>query len=1295
MLFAAAGIKELGIPQADAVKTMREVLSQTVLPKWYWRFAESPDFGAVYDEVARLTSLEPHQLMKNLQFRYSMLPVPQLTSAQATALRILLLMGGVEPNPGPKGDGPSEGLAAAIDAAIPQDKDPFAPATEQPVAAPKGERPKITIVRPGQPAHDGKHTNDPPDAAAEVKKEEESNIPAAPNIDGQAQDVKEPSKSGDAPSPERKQGGRNNQPNQRQGLTRSEKKRLRALRRRHTRGARRDGAIQRQLVQEVQQAQGERDALREMVQAPVRMQEQQVQEQAHAEEVIQQLRDLQDQVEEAQRLGFIPRNGVARTYAFNGHFSRDGASTFRSGGGDFSYVTTDEVVTVNVGRDGVWETDASGFIFRFRVNHTMLTIAARSIPTASKEIRMRNIYAAFQQATEIKTLIRTYSDAQLMDYMQSVELIAFCLTGILTSAGSLKWMNDCEEWVLQRYIIKQTDLPPDWQERIADVNIHDDTLAFQASVCRNCRAAPIVLENCTPAVPDPSHLYTLIAAMLKRMYPKLSRRSRETLQELNNHARDLVEHIEDHFDPNIDAVPDEILLDRALRGRNAAEAAQIRRGWERARDDPREATDWYCTLPYKCFIKLEAYPEGSFKPPRFIQSLDPEARGVQLFFMAGILHKIEVGTAECNVKGLTPEQITHRLIDKFENLDLVGESDFGAFECSLGPDFKASVENFIFEELADTDAQRAFIRQALGRETVNVIGPVFNIPHYHHCRMSGDLWTSIGNLISNIVLTAFVNEWTVEHTIAVGLFEGDDAVYPAPDDVERVKSRGTMAGVILELKVAPWEALSFCGNHFEQCYDGSLLRCRDPMRAVVNSTILFNAPRGTRKYDLMLQRSKCICYLQYPWIPDAFVFFCVVERFTRGAQVSPDILQKFGLLKEYSGYAVESCVPDWLVYNASGAYLSDNEFIDKVYKRNCDAGGHCSRDVIVEMVRRMRAANGKFAHVKLPSPMSVEGNGSWFARDGARFTHVCTSGVVPFPCVNNVRADLTPETRSVPLRSFHEGALGRGVRMRAEQDKKGKRPVAKVGLNHWLECFKRWLYILAGGAIGLVVGTLIGLFISWAFGVGYFAPTPPPVLALPQPQDQHSWIYRFFIRILVALLRWKVKAEPKPVLSILEGVVLSLQSVASWIATKWQLWGDVLSELNATGYLNVTFDVKGPDISNCTNLSLITAEQVLDFSTGDLLELYSEIFIPFWVCATVLILLLLCCCACSCRCYWRTVGRLPRLFRIFFVEALIYALCYHSGSLQEFVILNLFVLVPFYLEFLMWEGVFRVLCLRV
>lgn len=681
--------------------------------------------------------------------------------------------------------------------------------------------------------------------------------------------------------------------------------------------------------------------------------------------------------DQAERQGFIPKDPgtVVQTFGFHGCYRPGMNSTFTE---------DDPWVTVNVNSKGEWRSDAFPVFYLLTMDDTMLAVASTTVGCSDMNLRYKNVYNGLVQSPDVKKYVSKLSTLDRLKFLQTMEARAFLLTGSLTAGGRCRWLNACEEWVPHKYTVAA---PSDWHKRLKDkVFFADDMLKFQSSTARNSRAAPYIIDGLIPHVPDASDLNTLIAGLCKRLFPDLPARDEDVLAELEDLADDFCDYADTIIQSEALVFDDNLLdqlISEALEGRPLSEREQILEGVRMSKIDPDGAIELYNKTPYKCFIKLESYPDGTFKPPRFIMSLPLKCRGIQLCFMSYVLHCVEVATRECNVKHLTADEITEKLKHKFENVGQVAETDFSSFESCIGPDLKSSVENRIFRHFAPDQFTTDFIDDCMDRDEVVVIGPCFHCPKFHHIRMSGDYWTSLGNLLENIILISYATGLDVKDIMRDGLFEGDDGCFPAPEDPQAVIARSVKAGVKLTFAIAPWKALSFCGNHFEEV-DGELVRFRDKHKALANSTILFNAPRSSTKLDRMLQRSKCVGYLGGPVIPDAFVFWAVVERFSRDARVDESKLLRMGLTKPYSSYGVESCVPDYL----SGIPMDDDElFCKTVYLRNQRAGGECSLSTVRDMCRLARKAGPGASHVVLPCPFAIANSGSFYARDGSVFTH--------------------------------------------------------------------------------------------------------------------------------------------------------------------------------------------------------------------------------------------------------------------------------------------------------------------
>lgn len=647
-------------------------------------------------------------------------------------------------------------------------------------------------------------------------------------------------------------------------------------------------------------------------------------------------------------------------------------------GDDSTFDESDPFVTVEIFTSGVWRLHNCGAHASVRITDPELMVGLTSVSCSNKTIRMRNIYHGLVTSKAVSSLLNGLSYGERSEYLATMYLRAFLLTGVVSTTGKCKWSNNVSDWIVNRYTVEE---PKDANLRLRGVQFSKNTLSFEARTGRNTRAAPFVVEGVYPEMPDPTDMPTLKAGLCKRLFPELPVRSDDVLLELRRLAEELADVIERDSDPITEDYVHNQFVEQALAGHPLHERVHMEEGVAQFMDTPDAAMVEYLSTPYKTFIKLESYQAGMNKPPRFIMSLPLKMRGIQVAAMASILHRVEHGTRICNVKGLTATEITEKLREKFENSGVVAETDFSSFESCIGPDLKDVVENYIFRRLARSDSERDFVDRCLMRRTVEVVGPCFRIPKFRHIRMSGDYWTSLGNLLENIILISFVTGRPVQQVMEEGLFEGDDGVFPPPDSLADMQRRVKLAGVLLTFELAPWQSLSFCGNHFEMV-DGNPIRFRDPVRALSGLTVLYSPPRDTHTHDLMLQRAKVLSYLSGPIIKDTFVVAACIERVTRHCRVREDLLDRMGLLKEWSSYRAEGCVPSWLVYDEDGDPLDDEDFVMTVFYKNMQAGGQCSLQRVREIFEAAKSGMDGSGHIVLPSPMPPVSNRAFLLRDG-------------------------------------------------------------------------------------------------------------------------------------------------------------------------------------------------------------------------------------------------------------------------------------------------------------------------
>lgn len=807
---------------------------------------------------------------------------------RASALRILLVMAGVEQNPGPADRAQHEEAGPAQAAAEPSSE---RPAAAQAAAA---GRP-LSVVRP-----DGQQVQ----ARSMVRPRDEEHVP---------------------------------------------------------RGDARRAHIAEQIREEVEQAQGEADAraevaLQDQVQRRERAEAEVLRLQGlNAELRAQQRRDEEDLADIRTRYQTLcglgvegyTEEGLIDEVEFCGVYDPPNVSYFTE-------LVMSCLIVVRIYEACIFVLGGRIPITRIPICPRLLAVSGRALCTDDKVSRYRNIKAALRADRECAEFI----DSHPFEMLQGFDFLCFVLAGVLGGGGRLRFANDFTEYVPQFY---QVHPQPGWERLLRYVHFNNDKLRVHSTYCRKIRRAPVYVNGMCPHVPDYTDRWTQIAAIQKRLYPELPEpkpiisRVDGSMRSVESVTDELIDYILRHSRALTPSEETQAIED-CLKGRPQREVAEMRRGIELAREDPDTAIQLYCDQAYATFFKLEPLPEDVEKPMRLIMCLPLQFRGIQVYFMAPILKRIELGTREVNVKGMTSEAIEARLKEKFTGIRICLETDYSSFESQLSLPRRNLIENHLFSALANP-VQERFIEAALRREHVAVRGPGFTIPRYHAIRFSGDLWTSIGNLVSNIVMTCCVLDYSVEDFIRMSVCEGDDCMTVCPDwcarSIASLENRAKDMGIKMTMLSGPWHSLSFCGMQFVEV-DGGAIRYRDPIKTLCSLTTLFACDPTTTKNDAMLQRAKCISCLCGPWVPGASVFAAAYEYATRGKVVmKDDFLLKHGLLKEFSGYATEQALPQEFK-----SYSKLMAFCFHISARDRAAGGYCTPMMVKRVIDAIRENRG-------------------------------------------------------------------------------------------------------------------------------------------------------------------------------------------------------------------------------------------------------------------------------------------------------------------------------------------------
>lgn len=449
--------------------------------------------------------------------------------------------------------------------------------------------------------------------------------------------------------------------------------------------------------------------------------------------------------------------------------------------------------------------------------------------------------------------------------------------------------------------------------------VHDKQL-------RGIHVAPLSYDV-TLYVPDYGDPVTQCSGIGKRLCPdKLPARDSKYLSEKLSFASDALISYVLKQDPEVDTA--EEILQKFLEGRTASECKLAYQVWDEYVLDPDRLRRLYLSTPVDYFIKLELYTGP--KPPRYIASRDFKLRVMQCHDMGVVLQFLERALKKANVKGLNPQEIRTKITDKYDEVCRCLETDFSSFEANLTKDVRDLIENKIFRAVAEhlqiADAEFMIEANSIPYWKVVCQSGGWRNDKFPTIRFSGDLWTSIGNQVSNIAITyAIIYEILRRHGVYLtmddyldgGLFEGDDGIINAEwISKEEFDAEAKRLGFLLEVDEGPWTDLSFCGNQMEELSDGRLIRAQDLEKVAAKLSVIFTNlprdPRSDREY-LSLQRAKATSMLVLSdiWVPDCFVLALLIEGATRNVRISEKVFRSaYGRLSEWNPFHAEGCLEE-------------------------------------------------------------------------------------------------------------------------------------------------------------------------------------------------------------------------------------------------------------------------------------------------------------------------------------------------------------------------------------------------
>lgn len=192
------------------------------------------------------------------------------------------------------------------------------------------------------------------------------------------------------------------------------------------------------------------------------------------------------------------------------------------------------------------------------------------------------------------------------------------------------------------------------------------------------------------------------------------------------------------------------------------------------------------------FIKREFYPEP--KEPRIINARPDPFKAV----VAPFIKDIEHGTIynEHFVKGKTQDEVALRMLGIANLYHKIAETDYSSFEGSYVAEFQRVCELELFRFYLQNNPEIfEIIKFCYYGETKCVLKTSKHMKahvKFEGSRMSGDMWTSLGNGFSNMMLFTFCAKLTMEskpleEQLAMSfdyIVEGDDGFFGMNFDID-------------------------------------------------------------------------------------------------------------------------------------------------------------------------------------------------------------------------------------------------------------------------------------------------------------------------------------------------------------------------------------------------------------------------------------------------------------------------------------------------------------------------------
>lgn len=274
---------------------------------------------------------------------------------------------------------------------------------------------------------------------------------------------------------------------------------------------------------------------------------------------------------------------------------------------------------------------------------------------------------------------------------------------------------------------------------------------------------------------------------------------------------------------------------------------------------------------YLCdsFIKREFYDE--VKEPRIINARPDLFKAIVAPYIKQIEHKVIYN--DHFIKGKQPDMVAKRMLEICHKYKYVAETDYSSFEGSFSDRFLVACEyQLLHHMLSNNPRIFRIIKEIYFKKNRLVLKTSkFNKDHCEvpGSRMSGEMWTSLANGFTNMMLFMFTSKKSVSRRAwkSIGsqcdfIVEGDDGFFGFNYDIDMTVI--SQLGFTIKLNMASdINDLSFCGICVAN--DGTAVPCF--RRTLVkfgychDETVITKYSDKTTKLEKQFMRAKAMSLL--------------------------------------------------------------------------------------------------------------------------------------------------------------------------------------------------------------------------------------------------------------------------------------------------------------------------------------------------------------------------------------------------------------------------------------------------